>query len=71
VPGQVPLSGTNLCLPNGGGVTVPGMTQQPLRDLDDVSSFKLSEQGRERLFELTNECIVCWTSLHHGPAGLR
>jgi len=47
------------------------MTQQPLRDLDDVSSFKLSEQGRERLFELTNECIVCWTSLHHGPAGLR
>ncbi len=30
---------------------------QPLRDLDDVSSFKLSEQGRERLFELDDAVL--------------
>jgi len=43
---------------------------QPIRDLDDVSAFKLSEQGRERLFELTNECIVCWTNSRGQPLGM-
>lgn len=43
---------------------------QPLRDLDDVSAFKLSEAGRERLFELTNECIVCWTNKSGWPVGM-
>jgi hypothetical protein len=47
----------------------PPMTQ-PLRDLDDVSAFKLSEAGRERLFELTNECIVCWTNKSGWPVGM-
>jgi hypothetical protein len=42
----------------------------PLRDLDDVSAFKLSEQGRERLFELTSECIVCWTNSSGWPVGM-
>jgi hypothetical protein len=52
-----------------GGATFSGMTQ-PLRDLDDVSAFKLSEQGRERLFELTSECIVCWTNSSGWPVGM-
>jgi hypothetical protein len=43
---------------------------QPIRDLDDVSSFKLSEQGRERLFKLTSECIVCWTNSSGRPLGM-
>lgn len=47
----------------------PRMTQ-PLRNLDDVSSFKLSEQDRERLFELTHECIVCWTNSSGWPVGM-
>jgi hypothetical protein len=43
---------------------------QPIRDLDDVSAFKLSAAGRERLFELTNECIVCWTNKTGWPVGM-
>src|ERR1700761_9501055 len=43
---------------------------QPLRDLADVSAFKLSEAGRERLFEETNECIVCWTNSSGRPLGM-
>ena len=43
---------------------------QPLRDLDDVSSYKLSERNRERLFELTNECVVCWTNSAGWPVGM-
>lgn len=43
---------------------------QPIRDLDDVSAFKLSAQGRERLFELTTECIVCWTNSSGWPVGM-
>jgi hypothetical protein len=43
---------------------------QPLRDLDDVSAFKLSEQGRARLFGLTSECIVCWTNSDGWPVGM-
>lgn len=43
---------------------------QPLRDLDDVSAYKLSEQNRERLFELANECTVCWTNSAGWPVGM-
>jgi hypothetical protein len=43
---------------------------QPLRDLDDVSAFRLSEQDRARLFELTSECIVCWTNSGGWPVGM-
>jgi hypothetical protein len=43
---------------------------QPLRDLDDVSSYKLSPQSRERLFALTNECVVCWTNSSGWPVGM-
>jgi len=43
---------------------------QPLRDLDDVSSFKLSVAGRERLFALTSECVVCWTNSSGWPVGM-
>jgi hypothetical protein len=43
---------------------------QPIRDLDDVSAFKLSAAGRERLFELTNECIVCWANKSGWPVGM-
>jgi hypothetical protein len=41
-----------------------------LRDLEDVSGFKLSEQNRERLFQLANECIVCWTNKSGWPVGM-
>lgn len=40
---------------------------QPLRDLNDVSTFKLSAARRERLFALTNECVVCWTNSSGWP----
>jgi hypothetical protein len=46
-----------------------GMARQ-LRDLEDVSGFKLSEQNRERLFQLTNECIVFWTNKSGWPVGM-
>jgi hypothetical protein len=43
---------------------------KPLRDLDDVSSFNLSEEGRERLYASTSECIVCWTNSSGEPVGM-
>ncbi len=43
---------------------------QPIRNLDDVSSYKLSEQAMERLFELTNECVVLWTNSSGWPLGM-
>jgi hypothetical protein len=45
------------------------MTSQ-LHDVDDVSGFTLSDEERERLFQLTNECIVCWTNKAGWPIGM-
>lgn len=48
---------------------VRGMTQQ-VRDLDDVSGYKVSDEDRERLFTLTSECIVMWTNRSGWPLGM-
>lgn len=45
------------------------MTQR-VRNLEDVSAYKLSEADRERLFELTDECMVCWTNKSGWPVAM-
>jgi hypothetical protein len=41
-----------------------------LLNLEDVSAFKLSDEDRERLFALKNECTVCWTNRDGWPVGM-
>lgn len=43
---------------------------QPIRNLEDLSAFKLDAAGRARLLEETNECIVTWTNKAGWPMGM-
>ncbi|MEV2218311.1 hypothetical protein AB0E01_00345 [Nocardia vinacea] len=44
--------------------------EKRLDNLEDLSAFKLSDDDRERLFELQNECTVCWTNKDGWPVGM-
>lgn len=41
-----------------------------IKNLDDVSAFTLSLEERERLFEIQNECTVCWTNRDGWPVAM-
>jgi hypothetical protein len=41
-----------------------------IKNVNDISAFNVSDEERERLFQLTNECIVCWTNKDGRPLGM-